>query len=388
MDGSQDFSILTNNNYLPAVSQYNGVVPKSAGCNFTSTFTQSAPAFQAPVMSHGVVGGVQPILQPPVITSLMQQTMGHSYSPPIFTNPVYHQQNFTFSFPTQATGVVMSSSQNFVSQPWAGVIGNMPQVTAPGVGINWQHTIPTQIPWANTANTFPTPGVSSFTASSECDLNSPQPSCSEMARRHKRHLQERNSSLCPPNKVRLTEDKIAAEMQDLKISNGIPYNRPVPSPVHTNIQDPVIDTDSFKLNVQKNCIFPQWQSFSNRFSVDEDAEAVKKKKTISARPKLHLLADLKSLLPSNLILPRKILEEIRKPKMEIVLWQPPEIFKAMPHTEETKGSSQSQQPQTIISGVYPDIPTPVPEPSVLKCFSSEDNMETEMCDNLDIEMIL
>ncbi|KAL3858139.1 hypothetical protein ACJMK2_012749 [Sinanodonta woodiana] len=386
MDSSQDFSILTNNNYLPAVSQYNGVVPKSAGCNFTSTFTQSAPAVQQPLMAQGVVGGVQPILQPPMITSLMQQTVGHSYSPPIFTNPVYHQQNFTFSFPTQATGVVMSSSQTFASQTWAGVSGNMPQVTAPGLGINWQHTIPTQIPWANTANTFPTPGVAAFTASSECDLNSPQPSCSETARRHKRHLQERSSTLCPPNKVRLTEDKIAAEMQDLKISNGISYNRPVPSPVHTGNQDPVNNTDSLKFDMQTDYKIPQWQEFSNRFSMDEDTEAEKKKKAISARPKLHLLADLKSLLPSNPILPRKILEEINKPKMEIVLWQPPGIIKAMLPTEETKGNSQSQHPQNIISGVYTGIPSAILEPSVLKCFSSEDTMDAETCE--DVEMVL
>lgn len=62
-----------------------------------------------------------------------QHTMGSGMQ--VYTSGA----NFRFLSPTQGTSV----------PTWAPAVTSVGMSSAPGVGVNWQHSVPTPMPWAN-----------------------------------------------------------------------------------------------------------------------------------------------------------------------------------------------------------------------------------------------
>ncbi|XP_053375604.1 uncharacterized protein LOC123533522 isoform X2 [Mercenaria mercenaria] len=190
-------------------------------------------------------------------------------------------------------------------------------------------------------------------------MNEPVASCSELTRRAKRrHTIDTIEEGCPSNKIHLTEDKIASHMKDLRIHN---FSPPPGGSIPTGNQyvdtgqrgngvmsdsgqgriDMMSDTGQGGVDTMSDTHYPrqsqqngchseflrhsqrQWHDFKlleeKLQMIDEDSTSENEDST-NSQPVLHIVDGIKVGLKT--VLPQDILDKIRNPCQEVVLWSP------------------------------------------------------------------
>ncbi|XP_053375603.1 uncharacterized protein LOC123533522 isoform X1 [Mercenaria mercenaria] len=273
--------------------------------------------------------------------------------------------NFTFTTPTQSylhSPALTATTQNRLLRP---------QTFAPGCNAQWKHAVPRRTRWLHHGSVSCPQGLSVFTVSQQENasagtntfyspqMNEPVASCSELTRRAKRrHTIDTIEEGCPSNKIHLTEDKIASHMKDLRIHN---FSPPPGGSIPTGNQyvdtgqrgngvmsdsgqgriDMMSDTGQGGVDTMSDTHYPrqsqqngchseflrhsqrQWHDFKlleeKLQMIDEDSTSENEDST-NSQPVLHIVDGIKVGLKT--VLPQDILDKIRNPCQEVVLWSP------------------------------------------------------------------
>ncbi|XP_029648789.1 uncharacterized protein LOC115222625 isoform X1 [Octopus sinensis] len=353
------FGQFSNNNYMPGIG--NPCVTQFVSPTFLNSSSVSTGTTNT--VSSAVSS---PILSPPSSSQLFLNYGGLPFAQHI-------QTGFTFTSPTQSYSLMGSPSGAMLP---GGVTGphlhhlhhynshigggnsylhtstaTTPS-TAPGVGVTWQHTVPSSMPWVQANSITPNPVCFSDVMSSSSILtgNDPKPSCSCSPRRPKRRgtdmYEETDMFQIPPNKVCLSEEKVARQLQELSIS---------PDSYSCLSRSSVCD---FSQDEQRSENISHWQAMNktkenqsdtNLADMDESSNVLKTKtrnprsvvqdiidedekesSENKTKRSLHIWEDLsKDILAPKNVLPRKIIEEIistPKPCLDVVLWRPPDVL--------------------------------------------------------------
>ncbi|BFZ04747.1 hypothetical protein BsWGS_07786 [Bradybaena similaris] len=267
-----DYSEFNNNNYLPGV--YNDM--------------EAAAAFN------------------------YHSAMTHTRSPSAVQN------SFTFTTPTQCSTLATYRPSIQTTSP----IGSL---SAPGVGASWQHSIPVTMPWADIKSPISHLGIGAttiFTGTPASPYHDGQLSYSTPLRRPKRKALDLPDE-APTSKVYLCADQFA----NLKISPSEKenYGLPADDGGHTSVQFySGANTSKSKGDIEG------WQRFrdvENRLDVelDEDVQLNMASTSSSTDGPCLKVAEgiLKNSVTGSPILPLKVMEDINKPCMQIVLWKSP-----------------------------------------------------------------
>lgn len=354
------FGQFPNNNYMPGIG-----LPCAA--HFSSMGGSSVPSSTTNTVSSSYTSTVLSPPGPPL--SLFLNYGG-------LPSAQHIQTGFTFTSPTQSYSLMGSPP---VSIMHAGIsphsqhlnmhyhhVGSNPYLqtstattpsTAPGVGVTWQHTVPSSMPWVQTNSITPNPVCFSDVMSSSSIITGtdPKPSCSCSPRRPKRRgtdmYEEADMFQMPPSKVCLSEEKFAQQMQELSIdpnsclsrnkscgisnvgeNKNLSYTRPGNwRGIHSESNIMISNDNTSKLsNIRTDS-----QPFKNVIPrkllqeiIDDDENQTSKKTQRS----LHIVEDLSNdILAPKTVLPRKILQEIislpnPKPCLDVVLWRPPDVL--------------------------------------------------------------
>ncbi|CAG5124693.1 unnamed protein product [Candidula unifasciata] len=286
-----DYSEFNNNNYLPGV--YNDM--------------EAAAAFN------------------------YHSALAHTRSPGVVQN------GFTFTSPTQCSTMA-------TYRPGIQTTSPIRSLSAPGVGAAWQHSIPVTMPWADIKSPISHLGVGStavFTGTPASPYFDGQLSCSSPLRRPKRKALDMPDE-APTSKIYLCADQFA----NLKISPSEKenYGLPADDGGHTSVQF----YSGANILKSKGDI-EGWQRFrdvENRLDVevDEDIQLHTANTSSKDGPCLKVAEGILNSVTSSPILPHKIVEDMTKPCMQIILWKSPsEIMRdvAKEDLETTQPSSSS-----------------------------------------------
>lgn len=358
------FGMYSNNNYLPDIGQFNSssLLSQQSRCRQQNITPFSASAGQIPVVP------------------------------------------FSFAVPTQANSYTFSLSQTH--QP-RGIYSNPVnhQGIAPGIGTSWQHSVPNQMPWGDDgmATQINTPGISTFCATStitqpSLSIYSSIPSCSTTPRRPKRHSSTDIEKDAPNSKCLVTEEKMAAKMEGLSLDGMAVGTSPInfceqagyqlqqPDILHFDFNDMVSSSTTC------STISDGWKRFNdieNRLNADSDEEDILVEEN---GVKVHISQSIaKTILESPPLLPQKILNDINKPCMEIVLWKSPGGFEreVVRKTESrTCISTPSLASTSLTSSQQTQSVNSVMSTFCLSSTTSKDNMDTEYMDSFEDDMDL
>ncbi|CAI9734541.1 Hypothetical predicted protein [Octopus vulgaris] len=307
------FGQFSNNNYMPGIG--NPCVTQFVSPTFLNSSSVSTGTTNT--VSSAVSS---PILSPPSSSQLFLNYGGLPFAQHI-------QTGFTFTSPTQSYSLMGSPSGAMLP---GGVTGphlhhlhhynshigggnsylhtstaTTPS-TAPGVGVTWQHTVPSSMPWVQANSITPNPVCFSDVMSSSSILTGFQ---------------------IPPNKVCLSEEKVARQLQELSIS---------PDSYSCLSRSSVCD---FSQDEQRSENISHWQAMNktkenqsdtNLADMDESSNVLKTKtrnprsvvqdiidedenesSENKTKRSLHIWEDLsKDILAPKNVLPRKIIEEM------------------------------------------------------------------------------
>ncbi|XP_041347783.1 uncharacterized protein LOC121367578 [Gigantopelta aegis] len=308
---------------------------------------------------HGMYTNNNYISVPEENYSLTPQTLSASITssfPCLNAVPV---NRFTFATPTQ------TSLGRYVAQPYSVTsvpstqIANIVARTVPGLGATWQHSLPNtahprlqmDVTWQNCVPhmSHTQIGMDSVAAP---QLSVPQdmpwmqdtpPSNKDVSvfsavpilhpqlcykRGPKRQLGIPDADNgCSPSKQFITEEMMAARMKDLSLDCATCTG---PSPTRKTPVSPSTAITSDCQHVRTPRPVSQWQrmkEIEERLEDEEDEEIVTTlNSTSKTKPRLHLLThdiSAKDLLSTNPLLPKKIIDDLIKPTMQVVLWKPP-----------------------------------------------------------------
>lgn len=289
-----------NNNYLPNLNQF-------------------GPA-QLPVST--VAASAQPSDMSPAPGTLQA---GMPYQM-LGNQPLRH---FRFLSPTQGATV----------PTWVPPANTMGMATAPGVGVSWQHSVPTTMPWAHhTAPNFnaeitPTSSVQSPTQQSfppsASDRFSQSQSVPAPVQRRKRHSHDEDTPQGPSSKKYLSE-RMAAWFKQLHIA-----------PVQQSSSGGPWDSGAFRKRDNG------WQRFCEverrlETGVEEAEieEADNRMSESSGEPRLVFAEGVsEEILTPSPVLPKAIISTLTKPCMELVLYKEPGILHAVAVTGSAMNSS-------------------------------------------------
>ncbi|GAB1610041.1 uncharacterized protein LOC106872838 isoform X2 [Argonauta hians] len=377
------FGQFPNNNYMPGIAN-------PCATQFVPPFLSSTSVSTG--TTNTVTSVSSSVLSTPSTSQLFLNYGGLPFAQHI-------QTAFTFTSPTQSYSLMGSPSGSVLP---GGVATHLHHYnshigggnsylhtstattpsTAPGVGVTWQHTVPSSMPWVQANSITPNPVCFSDVLSSSSILtgNDPKPSCSCSPRRPKRRgtdmYEETEMFQIPPNKVCVSEEKVARQLQELSIS-------PVPHSCFSrscNISHDKKRAESISHWQSMTRTKVHSEATSTKFDekckilksktrnvvqdiVDEDEKGSDNK----AKRSLHIWEDLsKDMLAPKNVLPRKIIEEIistPKPCLDVVLWRPPDVLanvvKRTPeHTFprnniQDQSKSKEELPKSALN--FPDI---------------------------------
>lgn len=236
-----------------------------------------------------------------------------------YRNPGGPQSNFTFTTPTQCTTLG-------TPRPCIEAISPI-NLSAPGVGASWQHSIPTTMPWVDMApapQNMPLGSATVFTGLPFSLLPS-SAAFNNTLRGSKRKALDVPSE-APASKVHLCADQLA----NMRIT---PTYHASPDATHPNQQYTINSAHcetglDFNKSANRSEEWERFRELENRLTVDGEDEL---DSTISENLpeegiQVHVADDVLKNLNSNSspILPRQVMEDVQKPCMQIVLWQAPE----------------------------------------------------------------
>ncbi|KAI8782861.1 uncharacterized protein LOC106071345 isoform X1 [Biomphalaria glabrata] len=273
----------------------------------------------------------------PGLYNEMAATVFNNFSS-VHRSPVLSQNSFTFTSPTQ--GITLATHRPSIQT--TSPISNM---SAPGVGTSWQHSIPVTMPWADVVNLRGAGTTTVFTGV-------PVPAFPELPQSvnvlapvkcPKRKALDLPDE-APLSKVYLCADQFAhmtITSQDQSV-----LTTPSVAGDNTNVQ---VFFGSRESQCQSDA--SAWQRFreiENRLEVeldeDFDGNLGQTNNMEQDGPRLTIVDGiLESTKRQSPILPRKVMEDITKPCMQIVLWKSPgELVREVAKEEsQTKTSSSS-----------------------------------------------
>lgn len=242
--------------------------------------------------------------------------------------PCNYPGNFTFAVPTSASQL----NAGLQSNQHVGLYSNTymnPQRVVPGMGVSWQHSVPNNMPWTDQVYGTVNSGVTTFSgkptvSQSYNTVTSPRASCSVSPRRNKRHAVEDIEPIAPENKIFLTEEKMTARMKNLNISpmiSSAAFVQPLPDVVLSSNMEPQYCQEAGDLQRLRELE----RRLEEDVSESMDREKSGKEK---GKPRLRIKLNLPDQVTVGLfdprpILPKKILEDINKPNLQVVVWKPP-----------------------------------------------------------------
>lgn len=265
--------------------------------------------------------------------------------------PCNYPGNFTFAVPTSASQLTAGLTQS--NQP-VGLYSNTymnPRRVVPGMGVSWQHSVPNNMPWTDQVYGTVNSGVTTFSgkptvSQSYNTVTSPRASCSVSPRRNKRHAVEDIEPISPENKIFLTEEKMAARMQNLNISpmnSSAAIVQPLPDVVLSSNMEPQYCQEAGDLQRLKELE----KRLEEDVSESMDREKSGKEK---GKPRLRIKLNLPDQVTAGLfdtqsILPKRILEDMNKPNLQVVVWKPPLGRPSDSESEETRDEENSSDKQ-------------------------------------------
>ncbi|XP_048742691.1 uncharacterized protein LOC125656140 [Ostrea edulis] len=249
--------------------------------------------------------------------------------PPMQTNAgaCNYPGNFTFAVPTSANQLTAGFTQTNL---YTNTMTYMnPRQVVPGMGVSWQHTVPNYMPWTDQEYGKVSSSVSftgkSMVSQSYHMVTSSRPSCSGSLRRNKRHASEDIEECSPENKIFLTEEKMAAKMKNLNISST---NSSSVSPFQL-LPDIVLSSNMDTPYCKEAGDLQRLRELEKRLEEDV-SESIDREKggKDKGKPKLRLKINLPDQVAASIfdpepLLPKRILQDLNKPCMEVVLWKPP-----------------------------------------------------------------
>lgn len=388
--GPPEYMQINNNNnhatvFPQLVTNGNPSMPQPTG--FITPMNTAIPTNNcSPIIERNIRSNVdytEVSLTPPTISGSVNNSNIHgSYSVtglsnvPSQSNPVrwkdfttsYYSQNsassnggykFTFTSPTQSQ-VKLSYSPSLISTTQSYSRNFAPT----GCSAQWQHSLPIRIHWANAGFTNQA-GKAVFTGASsgqDCIVQTsaatpvwssqaavpwnkpftqkePVASCSQVPRRPKRHSSQNWEYMCPSSKVHLTEDMIAKHMKELQI-HCVPKQA-----VHT---DTVLSEELSSRALENERAWQNFKELEEKLDLSDD-ELSENQTLTRSEPKLHILDDI-NLKRLESGIPEKLLAEMQKPKLEVVLWMPPgdkvrDLFKT--HFPDTTSDDKTEETDCV-----------------------------------------
>lgn len=217
---------------------------------------------------------------------------------------------------------------------------------------SWAHTVPALMPWASKAGGQITDPVMRFTAPFPPDPCTSQTATSwELlhnlgtnnmnANLHLKRRSEGDDMSVGPQKQYITEEKMAARMRELHISNQ--YSLPEQtSPFGPYGNSP----DTNKTHKRITSV----EELNATLAEELSEESSDPFSTFSSKCSIVLAPEIKKLVEPEKLFAKTFVEEIERPNMAVVLWKPPEgaikkIMNSQPdpkHEEENRESSRSQ----------------------------------------------
>ncbi|RUS78698.1 hypothetical protein EGW08_013553 [Elysia chlorotica] len=257
-------------------------------------------------------------------------------------NPTGLQSNFTFTAPTQCTTLG-------TPRPCIETISPI-NLSAPGVGASWQHSIPTTMPWVDMNSVPHNVHLGSATVFTGVPFNffsGQVPPGSNILRRSKRKAEDVLPEV-PVSKVHLCTDQLA----NMRITPSHHMTTEKTSQFDLQAESNSVDYDAM-LDVRKPTTKSEdWERFrelESRLSTESDDEldqSPKRKEGIQFKVSDGILNIAQTSSP---ILPRKIMEDLNKPCMQIVLWQSPEKLIGDLTNDDSSADSQSSTATTLSS---------------------------------------
>ncbi|KAH9515133.1 hypothetical protein Btru_019285 [Bulinus truncatus] len=249
-----------------------------------------------------------------------------------YRNPVLSQNSFTFTSPTQ--GITPATHR-----PCIQTTSSINNMSAPGVGTSWQHSIPVTMPWVDTVNFRGAGTTTVFTGT-------PLPTCPEILTSDVPLKRPKRKALDLPDEAPLSKVYLCADQfAHMTIT---PQEQSGKVPVTDDSKAVQVYFESRETQCQSDT--QAWQRFrdienSLDIELDEDIGGnIGHVKNVEADgPRLRIVEGILDSARQSPILPRKVMAELTKPCMQIVLWKSPgELIRDVSKDEnQTKTSSAS-----------------------------------------------
>lgn len=213
---------------------------------------------------------------------------------------------------------------------------------------SWQHQVPETMPWGSRISQE---RLTEFKGITTLPVNTQMGSPRRATKRRGPRVNDLSSG-CPPRKEYISEEKMVAHMSRLSL-----VSQPSPDPAQPAMEAYCLrlsDTATSMPHSSQAVYFHSQRSFNeldSRLNVieEEDENDANNNDTSDTGPRLHISSQIEShikAMKETSILPRKIIQEIVAPCMQVVLWKPQDnIIKDI--VSETVNSSG---PSSIDSG--------------------------------------
>ncbi|KAK3804039.1 hypothetical protein RRG08_062409 [Elysia crispata] len=254
-----------------------------------------------------------------------------------YRNPTGLQSNFTFTAPTQCTTLG-------TPRPCIETISPI-NLSAPGVGASWQHSIPTTMPWVDMNSAPQNVPLGSATVFTGVPFNiySGQVSSNNSAPRRSKRKAHDVPAEAPISKVHLCADQLA----NMRITPNHHTSPDTTSQFDLQTENICVDYDT-RLDIKKPTNKAEdWERFrelESRLTADSDEEVDQSHSGVLRKKGVQLHVNdcvINVAQNSSPILPRKVMEDINKPCMQIVLWQSPEKLIRDITNDDSNAGSQS-----------------------------------------------
>ncbi|CAL1528517.1 unnamed protein product [Lymnaea stagnalis] len=268
---------------------------------------------------------------PGLYNDMATAAFSHFTSAQQFRNPVVSQNSFTFTSPTQCSTLATHRPSIQTTSPI--------NMSAPGVGTSWQHSIPVTMPWVDMVSSRGAGTTTVFTGVPLPAYPDLQMSCTVQIKPPKRKAID-SPDEAPMSKVYLCADQFA----NMTITT---QEQPSLDQVQAGSDDRGVQVFIGARGTQCRGDAEAWQRFrdiENTLDVDleEDIE-VNMAASDNWEPHGPCFKVAQGILENTThspILPRKVMEEITKPCMQIVLWKSPgELIRDIKEENQSKSSS-------------------------------------------------